>query len=369
MRSTSSNRDRRDRAWAGATRFAMGEAPLIVSERLRRLADAAQSQVPDLYGESGDLAELEREVARLLGKPAAVFMPSGTMAQQCALRVWTDRTGHPVVALHGLSHLVRHEENALEVLHGVRMEQLTSERRPLTEADLTSAPGPFGALCVELPLRDAGYLLPSWENLVALAGAARDRRTPVHLDGARLWESQPFYGRSHAEIAAIFDSIYVSFYKGLGGIAGAALAGPQDVIDACRQWQHRHGGTLYSLYPYAVAARLGLQRLDQFSCYAERARALAAGLAEVPGLRVHPWPPHTNAFVMYADVPASDLEEAALQLAEASGTWALGRVAEGDVPGWAATEVVVGPATLEWPVAELVELLTALVERARKLET
>jgi len=291
------------------------------------------------------------------------------MAQQCALRVWTDRTGHPVVALHGLSHLVRHEENALEVLHGVRMEQLTSERRPLTEADLTSAPGPFGALCVELPLRDAGYLLPSWENLVALAGAARDRRTPVHLDGARLWESQPFYGRSHAEIAAIFDSIYVSFYKGLGGIAGAALAGPQDVIDACRQWQHRHGGTLYSLYPYAVAARLGLQRLDQFSCYAERARALAAGLAEVPGLRVHPWPPHTNAFVMYADVPASDLEEAALQLAEASGTWALGRVAEGDVPGWAATEVVVGPATLEWPVAELVELLTALVERARKLET
>ena len=293
-------------------------------------------------------------------------MPSGTMAQQCALRVWTDRTGHRAVGVHALSHLVQHEENALEVLHGVRMDHLTSERRPLTVDDLANTSGPLGALCIELPLRDAGHLLPTWDELAALARAAHDGGTPVHVDGARLWESQPFYGRSHAEIAALADTVYVSFYKGLGGIAGAALAGPADVVDACRHWQHRHGGTLYALYPYAVAARQGLSRLDAFGSYGARARELADELAGVPGLRTHPSPPQTNAFVLYADVPAAALDEAALQLAETSATWALGRVAEADVPGWAATEVVVGPATMAWSVPELVEVLAGLVERARQ---
>jgi threonine aldolase len=363
--STPPDRDRRDRARAASSRFAQGQAPVGVSARLRELADAVRDETPDLYGGAGELAELEREVAELLGKPAAVFMPSGTMAQQCALRVWTDRSGCPVVAVHGLSHLVLHEEDALGALHGIRVEQLTAGRRPLTVDDLVTAPAPLGALCVELPLRDAGYLLPTWQELVDLTVAARDRGIPVHLDGARLWESQPFYGRSHAEIAAVADTVYVSFYKGLGGLAGAALAGPSDVVDACRHWQHRHGGTLYALYPYVVAARAGLARLGSFASYAGRARELAAALARVPGLRVHPDPPHTNAFVLYADVPADALEEASLRLAETAGTWVLGTVVAADVPGWAATEVVVGPATLDWSVPELVDTLTTLVEQAR----
>src|ERR687889_561052 len=129
MTSVTPDRDRRDRAWAGCTRYAQGHPVLSTSERLRHLADA-----------------VELEVAELLGKPAAVFMPSGTMAQQCALRVWTDRVSTPVVAVHGLSHLVRHEEDALQVLHGLRLEQLTSERRPLTAEDLAGATTPPGAL-------------------------------------------------------------------------------------------------------------------------------------------------------------------------------------------------------------------------------
>ena len=365
MTSVTPDRDRRDSAWAGCTRFAQGHPVLSPSERLRRLADAVQLEVPDLYGEAGDLAELEREVAELLGKPAAVFMPSGTMAQQCALRVWTDRVSTPVVAVHGLSHLVRREEDALQALHGLRLEQLTSERRPLTAEDLAGATTPLGALCVELPLREAGYLLPAWDELVELADAARDRGVPVHLDGARLWESRPHYGRSHAEIAAVADSVYVSFYKGLGGISGAALAGPSDVVDAARHWQHRHGGRLYSMYPYVVAAREGLARVDAFDAYAARARDLADRLTRVPGLRVHPEPPHTNAFVLYADAPAEALAEAGLSHAETTKTWVLGRVSAADVPGWAATEVVVGAATLEWSVPELVDTVADLVAQAR----
>jgi threonine aldolase len=113
-----------------------------------------------------------------------------------------------------------------------------------------------------------------------------------------------------------------------------------------------------------VAARAGLSRLGDFAAFAGRARELAEELAGVPGLRVHPRPPQTNAFVLYADVPAEALDEAALELAETTGTWALGRVVAADVPGWAATEVVVGTATMDWSVPELVELFSTLVQRA-----
>jgi threonine aldolase len=365
MTTSADDRARRDSVIAACTRFAQGSTLVPVAQRLRALADAAVSDLPDLYGESGDLASLEGEVARLLGKPAAVFMPSGTMAQQCALRVWAGRTGRRAVAVHGLSHLVMHEEAALEVMHGIRLEQIGHDRRPLTVEDLTTAPGPYAALCVELPLRDAGYLLPPWEDLVELCGAARDRGIPVHLDGARLWESQPFYDRSHAEIAGVADTVYVSFYKGLGGIAGAALAGPQDVVDAARHWQHRHGGTLYSLFPFVVAAREGLARVADFGAYAVRARELAVALTRVPGVRVFPDPPHTNAFVLYADVAPDVLNETALARAESTHEWVIGRVVAADVPGWSMTELTVGPATMGWSVDELAEAISGLVSAAR----
>lgn len=355
---------RRARVRAASTRFLMGADAVPVGDQLRSLAGTADP-VPDVYGTGGDVAALEAEVAGLLGKPAAVFMPSGTMAQQCAVRVWAERTGRSAVAVHGLSHLVQHEEGALEALHHLRVDQLTSSRRPLAVADLETAPGSYAALCVELPLRDAGYLLPTWDELVALCGLARERGVPVHLDGARLWESQPFYGRTHAEIAAVADTVYVSFYKGLGAIAGAALAGPQDVVDAARHWQHRHGGTLYSMHPFAASARQGLTRLGDFAGFADRARELASALAAVPGMRIHPDPPQVNAFVLYADVDAEALTEAALTAAERTGTWTFGRAAAADVPGWSAVELVVGPATMEWKVDEVVEVMGALVVAAR----
>jgi threonine aldolase len=366
---TPHDHERRDRAFAQATRFAQGSALVPVAERLRSLADAADSELPDLYGEGGDISTLEQEVAHLLGKQAAVFMPSGTMAQQCALRVWSDRTGRRAVAVHALSHLVVHEEDALEVLHGIRLEPISRDPRPLTVEDLVTAPGPYAALCVELPLRDAGYLLPPWEDLVDLCAAARDQGIPVHLDGARLWESQPFYDRSHAEIADLADTVYVSFYKGLGGIAGAALAGPRDVIEAARHWQHRHGGTLYDQYPYVVAAREGLARIEEFQAYAVRARELAAALAGLDGVRVHPEPPHTNAFVLFADVAPAAVNEAALADAEETRTWVIGRVAPADVPGWSRTEFTVGPATMQWDVTEIVQSLERIVSSARALGT
>ena len=158
----------------------------------------------------------------------------------------------------------------------------------------------LAAALVELPLRDAGCLLPAWEDLMALSTSAGARNIRLHFDGARIWEAQPFYDRPLAEIAGLADSIYVSFYKGLGGLAGACLAGPADFIDEARRWRKRMGGTIFRMTPEAVGALVGLRdRLPLMAECVTWARALAAALPSY-GVTAHPEVPPTNTFELYA---------------------------------------------------------------------
>jgi threonine aldolase len=358
---------RRARAQRACTRWLLGHGDIAPSEWLRELADVAEEDYLDRYGAGGEVEALEQEVAGLLGKETAVFMPSGVMAQQAALRSWADRSASDEIAVHGLSHFVLHELDALSEMHGLRVQHLTDEPRPATTGDLDALPGPLAAVSIELPLRDGGYLLPAWDDLVSFAERAREREVPLHVDGARLWESQPFYGRPHAEIAALADSVYVSFYKGLGGMAGAALAGPEDLVAQARRWRLRHGGTLFTLLPYAVAARHGLAtRLPRMAAYFERARELAVSLHGLDGVRVLPDPPHSNAFRVFVEVPADRLEAEAIRTMEQDKVALLARWRPTEVPGWAMSELTVGDATLDWDVAEQASVLAALFAAARK---
>lgn len=345
----------------------VGHGDITPTRWLAELVDAATVLDLDRYGVGGEVEALEGEVAALLGTEAAVFMPSGVMAQQAALRSWVERSSTDAVAVHGLSHFVRHELDALSQVHHLRVQHLTDEPRPATVADLDDLAGPLAAVSLELPLRDAGYLLPPWEELVAFTTRARERGVPVHLDGARLWESQPFYDRPPAQIAALFDSVYVSFYKGLGGVAGAALAGPQDLVAQARRWQTRHGGTLFSMLPYAVGARDGLRRrLPKMAAYRARARELAAGLNSVDGVRVHPNPPHTNAFRVFADIPVEALEEATLRAMETDHIALAYWWRPAEVPGWTMTELHVGDATLNWSLEDQLAAMRDLFNSARQ---
>ena len=129
------------------------------------------------------------------------------------------------------------------------------------------------ALLIELPQREIGGRLPAWDDLVAQTALARSHGTATHLDGARLLESLPFYGRPAAEVAALFDSVYLSLYKGLGGISGCLLAGDEQLVAEAREWRHRHGGTLFELWPYAAAGLAGLRlRAARMPAYVEHAQ-------------------------------------------------------------------------------------------------
>ncbi|MCT4354522.1 beta-eliminating lyase-related protein [Streptomyces sp. Je 1-79] len=370
----------RAKVWGGARR-SLWHSPVegTVGERLRELADWAGAADGDggpldTYGD-GLVEQVEERVADELGFPAAVFFPTGTMAQQVALRCWAGRTGSQVVALHPLAHPEVHEGGALTAVSGLRTVRPTDGPRLPTAEEVREHPEPFGTLMLELPLRDAGFVLPTWDELVEVVEAARERDAVVHVDGARLWECAPHFGRDLREIAGLADSVYVSFYKSLGGLSGAALAGPEDVMEEARVWRHRYGGLLFQQYPAAVSALRGLEReLPRLPSYVAHARVVAAALqagfeeAGVGWFRVHPEPPHTHQFQVWLPYAPDVLTAASLALTEATGTvlfrrWS-GPGAAGP-PGVAVTEVTVGAPGLEWTEAEVREAVRAFLSHVR----
>lgn len=352
-------RERRIAAYRGAPRVLARLGCLgTLRERLALLAEADGrydlDEASDLYGD-GVVEALEERVAGLLGTGAAAFFPTGTMAQQVALRCWAGRTGNPVVALHGLSHPEVHERNAFSRVAGLRPVRVTSEPRMPTAAEVRDFEEPFGALMLELPLRDAGFLLPTWEELTEVVDAAREREAVVHFDGARLWECAVHFGRSLDEIAGLADSVYVSFYKSLDGFGGAALAGPGALVAEAKAWRHRYGGTAFQQFPTALSALIGLEReLPRLPEYVTHARVVAAALREglaaagVPWARVHPEVPHTHDFQVWLPYDAEALAPAAIRTAEETGTMLFANGWEQRGPGLAFTEVYVRAAGLEW---------------------
>jgi threonine aldolase len=319
-----------------------------VRDALAVLADDTPADLAfDRYGGGAWLAAFESRVARELGKDAAVFMPSGTLAQQIALRIWCDRAHVPTVAFHPTCHLEIHESRGYALLHGLRALLVGAPSRLMTVADVRAIADPLGAFLVELPQREIGAQLPPWDDLVALGAAARATGARLHLDGARLWEAAPFYEKSHAEIASLFDSVYVSFYKGLGALAGAVLAGDADFVAEARAWQHRHGGRLVTIAPFALSAAHGFAtNLPKMRAYRDRAVEIAEHLAKIDGVDVVPAPPQTNTFHVFLRGERETLEDRAHVYASERGTFVFARLAPTVNPSMQKWEYVVGDATM-----------------------
>jgi threonine aldolase len=346
---------------AGCTRFLNWHGDPRPAEHLSQLLAAEPDG--DRYGDGGAVGRCEEMVAELLGKPAAVFFPSGTMAQQIALRIHADRRGTPTVAFHPTCHLELHEDKAYQRLHGLVGRLVGDPRRLVSLADLEQVEEPLAALLLELPQREIGGQLPAWDDLCAQVEWGRARGAAVHLDGARLWDAQPHYGRPLTEIAALFDTVYVSFYKLLGGISGACLLGEKDVVAEARQWRRRHGGTLFALWPYAVSAIVGLQeRLPRVEQYVAHAGAIARSVGALDGVQVVPDPPVTPMMHLLLHVDAEDFRTATEALAEQEKLWTWPGSTPTDSPAWQRVELTVGDATMQLSPDEVTAIVRRLLD-------
>jgi threonine aldolase len=343
------------------TRFLSGHGPVRAADLL---ATIPANTAVDRYGDGGVVAALERQIAELLGKPAAVFLPSGTMAQQAALRVHADRRGRRTVVFHPMCHLERHEGQAYRRLQMLTGRAVGDPNRLITMADLISIAEPVAALLLELPQRDIGGQQPHWDELIQQRDWACAGGAAMHLDGARLWESAAGYGRAPGDVAALFDTVYVSFYKGIGALPGCCVAGPEEIVAEVREWRQRLGGTLFGLWPNAASALNCLAvRLPRMAAYLEHARAIAAALDEIPGVRVVPDPPHTSMMHLLLATTAERFTAVARVLAEQEGIWTWPNGARTADPAVQRVELAVGDATCAMNVSEIAASIAALTEK------
>ncbi|TFE19880.1 threonine aldolase family protein [Cohnella luojiensis] len=271
----------------------------------------------DMYGSGSIIDEFQERMAELLGKPTAVFFPSGTMAQQIALRIWCDEAGLRKVAYHPLSHVEIHEKDGMKELHHLEPVLLADETRPVLLADVLGMEEGIACLLLELPQREIGGQLPEYAELEAISAHCRDKGVKLHLDGARLFEILPYYDKTAEEICRLFDSVYISFYKGLGGIAGAVLAGDREFTEQSKIWKRRHGGDLISLYPYILSAdyymKLRLPRMEQ---YYREAKELASQYNQSHAIVTIPQVPVSNMFHVHVEMPKEKLEPILVAICE-----------------------------------------------------
>ena len=323
----------------------------------------------DYYGTGKLIGDFETKVATLLNKPAAVFMPSGKMATLIALRIAADRSHNAHFGMHRTAHLELHEEHAYKHLHDLRPHFLGGPGEVLTARDFKRYDKPLSSIVIELPMREIGGKLPSWEDLLEQRNTAAGRSTRLHLDGARLWEALAFYqDKSYAEIAALFDSVYVSFYKGIGGLSGAMLLGDEKFIVEARTWLTRHGGTIFQQYPIVASAAMRFDaKLERMPAYYRRALQLAQALKTLPGVTVTPEVPQANLMHVRFPVPAQKWESVRDLMAASERIW-LGAPRTLENKNVTEIEIYVGEGLMELSDEEVVAAYAKLLRHAGTVE-
>ena len=351
------------------TRFLSGHKHISPELQFQQMSEWCKKHKvsADHYGNGIFLQNFEEKIAKILGKEAAVFMPSGTMAQQIALRIWSEASRNNHVAMHSTSHVELHEHRGYEHLHNLRVSLLGSPLRVPNVSDIEQIPETLSTILLELPMREIGGMLPTWKDLQAMKSLCRKRSTKLHLDGARLWECRGFYAnKTYAEICEGFDSVYVSFYKGIGGISGAALAGDRNFIEQSRIWLRRHGGNLFSLHPYYISAAMNLDaRLDAMPKFLQRAKSLAKVLSKEKFIAIKPGIPHVNMFHLFVKGDSEALEKVHLQLASKSKLWISGYFHPAQVPGWCWFETYIGENALEISDREIINAMRSIDQMNR----
>jgi len=171
--------------------------------------------------------------------------------------------------------------------------------------------------------------LPSYETLEQISEYCRQQDIKLHLDGARLFEILPYYHKTASEVCSLFDSVYISFYKGIGGIAGAILAGDTSFTEKSKIWKRRHGGDLISLYPYILTADYYYEkRKDKFDQYYKEAKELASFYNSCQDVFTVPEEIVANMFHVHINKPKALVENVLMEVYSESNIGLTGYVRE-----------------------------------------
>jgi threonine aldolase len=270
----------------------------------------------DVYGEDPTVNALQERVAALLGKEAALYVPSGTMANQIALAIHT-RPGDEVLVSHG-AHCMVFESGAAGALSGIQFGVIGDKRGRFTAADVAAAINPDNHHFAPTTLvaventhnRGGGAIIPQRE-ILAVADLVKQRGLALHLDGARIWNAHVATGMALKELAAPFDTVSVCLSKGLGAPVGSLIAGPKALVHKAHRRRKMLGGGMRQA---GILAAGGLWALEHnIARLAEdhaNARRFAEPLARLSGIGLDLATVETN-IVIWDLLPECPLDGAA----------------------------------------------------------
>ena len=265
----------------------------------------------DVFGDDPTVNRLQEVASALLGKEAALFVPSGTMANQVAIRTHTE-PGDEIVVEAG-SHIFLYEGGAPAAISGVSVRTVAAERGLLSAAQVTTAIRPSGSLshfpvtklvCVENTANRGGGSVYRPERVAGIAAVAREQGLRLHLDGARMFNAVSALGYSPAAVAAPFDSISFCLSKGLGCPVGSLLVGSRPFVDRAHRFRKMLGGGMRQAGILAAAGLYALEHhVERLSEDHARARVLAEAMNAIEGCGVDLAAVESN--MVYVDVGGS----------------------------------------------------------------
>lgn len=336
-------------------------------EKLRSITAATPFEA-DFYGQGGVTELLEKKMAEITGKPKAIYLPTGTMANQLAIHLLSGE--NTKVSVPENSHIYRDEADAAQAVHNKRLVPAGQGKPYFTQKDLEESMAyhdagevfhsGWGAIAVECPVRRADGTAVALDVLKEIAAFGRSKGRKLHLDGARLHIASAYTGVSIAEYAALFDTVYISLYKYLNAAGGAILCGEADLIDKLRHYVKIYGGTVYQTWPNTLMAFHYLNGVDErWKQVRQTAQRLVEGLNGIKGIQMGPVADGTNIYNMKLDASLS-LKKLANTLNTEHNMW-LGRADATGTVKWTVNESIL----LREP-EEIVAAWKAAVASAKK---
>ena len=278
-------------------------SPRLLASRLARI-ESDIGMDPDTYSLGGTVEQLEKRFAGALGKAAAIFMPTGTLANHLAIRALCGAKPRAVVPEQ--SHLYNDTGDGVTQLSGINLVPLAKDRAYFTLEEVQAAversdsgrvANPIGAVIIESPVRrQMGQVVP-FEEMRAITDFCRSRGIGTHLDGARLYMMSAASGIGLKEYCALFDTAYVSLYKYFGAPFGAVLAGDSRLIEGMFHTRRMFGGGLASAYFVAALALNGLDDFEErFRSALNKGRDLFKMLNRLPAIEIKEFEHGSNIF-------------------------------------------------------------------------